>query len=98
MAITLKSIPIPKTSRTVESKYGFGALTVGGPALVEDGVINVKKAQSRMTSALVAYRARSGSKAKFSVRTFTNEDGSDAVGVWKVEDAPVAEVAADAQA
>lgn len=98
MALSLKTIDMPKTSRTVESKYDFGALTVGGPALVEDGVVNVKKAQSRMTSALVAYRARSGSKAKFSVRTFTNEDGSDAVGVWKVADAPAEVAAADAQA
>lgn len=88
MALTLKSIPIPKTSRTVESKYDFGSLTVGGPALVEDGVVNVKKAQSRMTSALVAYRSRSGDRSRYSVRTFTNDDGSDAVGVWKVEDAP----------
>lgn len=90
MSIELKTIALPKTTRSVTSKYAFGDLTVGGPALVDNEVIDRAKAQSRITSALVAYRARTGDKSKFSVRTFKQEDGTDAVGVWKTADAPAA--------
>ena len=90
MSITLQNVAIPKTSRTVSSKYAFGSLTVGGPALVENEVIDPKKAQSKITSALVAYRNRTGDKSKFTVRVFKNEDGSDSIGCWKVGEAPVA--------
>jgi hypothetical protein len=90
MSIELKQIALPKTTRLVASKYNFGSLAVGGPALVDDEVIDRAKAQSRITSALVAYRARTGDKSKFSVRVFKQEDGTDAVGVWKTADAPVA--------
>lgn len=87
MSIQMKAIPVPKTSRTVTSKYDFAALTVGGPALVDSDVVNVAKATSRLTSALVAYRARTGDKSKFTVRGFKQEDGTDAAGVWKIADA-----------
>lgn len=90
MAIEMKAIPVPKTSRTVASKYDFGSLTVGGPALVDSEVIDVQKATSRLTSALVAYRGRTGDKSKFTVRAFKNADGTDAAGVWKIADAPAA--------
>lgn len=90
MSITFADQPLPKTARTVESKYAFDKLVVGGQALADTSVVNVKKATSRMTSALAAYRKRTGDKSRFSVRPFKNEDGSDAVGVWKVKDAAVA--------
>lgn len=87
MSITLQNVAIPKTSRVTSSKYAFGQLTVGGPALVENEVINSKKAQSKITSALVAYRNRTGDKSKFTVRVFKNEDGTDSVGCWKTGEA-----------
>jgi hypothetical protein len=87
MTLALVNVAIPKTSRTVSSKYLFGDLTVGGPAMVESDVVDTKKAQSKMTSALVAYRARTGDKSKYSVRTFKAEDGTDRIGVWKTADA-----------
>lgn len=90
MSIELVNISIPKTSRTVSSKYKFQDLVVGGPAMVETDVIDPKKAQSKMTSALVAYRSRSGDRAKYSVRTFKAEDGTDRVGVWKTAEAEAA--------
>lgn len=94
MSITLTHQPLPRTARTVESKYSFEQLVVGGPCLADTEVIDVKKATSRMTSALAAYRKRTGDKSRFSTRPFKNGDGSDAVGVWKVKDAPVAAEAA----
>ena len=90
MSIELVQMSIPKTTRAVTSKYPFGSLTVGGPAIIDTEVVDRAKAQSRITSALVAYRARTGDKSRFSVRTFKQEDGTDAVGVWKIADAPAA--------
>lgn len=90
MSLAIVNVAVPRTSRTVESKYDFGSLTVGGPALAETEVINVDKAKSKLTSALVAYRKRSGDKSKFTVRPFKQADGSDAVGCWKIADAPAA--------
>jgi len=87
MALEFKNIPMPKTQRSVTSKYNFGDLVVGGPALTECEVVNAKKTSSKITSALVAFRARTGNKDKFSVRTYTQEDGSQAVGVWLVSKA-----------
>lgn len=87
MSISLENIAIPKTARTVESKYPFGQLTVGGPALTDKDVIDVHKAKSRMSSALVAYKKRTGDKSKFSVRTVKADNGTDMVCVWKVADA-----------
>lgn len=94
MSITIKSVPVPKSSRTVTSKYDFAALVAGSSeAIVETEVVNVDKAKSKLTSALVAYRQRTGDKSKFTVRPFKNEDGTDAVGVWKLADAPAAPAA-----
>lgn len=87
MSLAMQTVAIPKTSRTVSSKYQFGSLTVGGVALVETEVVDAKKAKSKITSALVAYRARTGDTSKFTVRTFIKEDGSEGVGCWKVADA-----------
>lgn len=94
MSLELVNVAIPKTSRTVASKYKFDELTVGGPAMVESEVVDVKKAQSKMTSALVAYRARTGNRAKYSVRSFKAEDGTDRIGVWKIAEAPADTAAA----
>jgi hypothetical protein len=93
MTLALENVAIPKTSRTVSSKYAFGQLTVGGPALVEKDVVNVQKATSKLTSALVAYRKRTGDKSKFSVRGYKQADGTDAVGCWKIAEAPEATAA-----
>ena len=90
MTLAFANIALPKSARTVESKYKFGELTVGGPALVEAEVVNVEKAKSKLTSALEAYRGRTGDKSKFSIRAVKNADGSDAVGCWKIADAPAA--------
>jgi hypothetical protein len=87
MAITLQNIEIPKVSRTVESKYPFGQLTVGGPAMTEQNFLDIHKAKSRMSSALVAYKKRTGDKSKFSVRAIKSTDGTDMVAVWKVANA-----------
>ncbi len=98
MSLTLKNVDIPKTARTVTSKYNFGDLTVGGPALVDADVINTAKASSRMNSALVAYRSRTGDKSKFTVRAIKQEDGKDAVAVWKTAEAPAVAAPAEAPA
>lgn len=91
MSLAFVNVPLPKTSRTVDSKYNFAGLTVGGPALAVTEVVSVDKAISKLTSALVAYRKRSGDKSKFTVRPYKQEDGTDAVGCWKLADAPAAE-------
>lgn len=91
MSLVLQNVALPKTSRTTSSKYNFAGLTVGGPALVETEVVDVKKASSKLASALVAYRKRTGDKSKFTIRVFPQADGSDAVGCWKLADAPAAE-------
>lgn len=87
MSLSFVEVAMPKTSRTVSSKYKFGDLIVGGPAMVETDVVNAKKAQSKMTSALVAYRSRTGDRAKYSVRVFKATDGTDNIGVWKIAEA-----------
>ena len=84
MSLAMQTVAIPKTSRTVSSKYKFGDLVVGGPALVETEVVDAKKAKSKITSALVAFRARTGSKDKYTVRTFIKEDGTEGVGCWLI--------------
>lgn len=91
MSVKLLNVAMPTIFRAGGgSKYDFGSLTVGGPALVEDEVVNVEKVASRLHSALVAYRKRTGDTSKFSVRTFKNDAGQDCVGAWKVADAAVA--------
>jgi hypothetical protein len=90
MSLEFVNIPMPKSARTVESKYKFDQLTVGGMPLVETEVLNVEKAKSKLTSALVAYRGRTADRSKFSIRAVKNADGTDAVGCWKIADAPSA--------
>ena len=89
MSLAMQNVSIPKTSRTVSSKYKFGDLVIGGPALVETDVVDAKKAKSKITSALVAYRARTGDTSKYTVRTFIKEDGTEGVGCWKIAEAAV---------
>jgi hypothetical protein len=118
MSLAIKSVAMPRTQRTVASKYPFEQLEAGGGALVDAGLLDagfdtpeaVEKAKSRLNSALVAYKARTGDTGSFSIRPFTQEDGSTAVGCWKVKKnvaatsaAPAApaveaEVAAEAEA
>lgn len=84
MAIVFADVALPKVSRTVESKYPFGQLVAGGQPLIENEVVDPHKVKSRMSSALVAFKKRTGDNGKYSVRVFKQEDGTDAVGVWKL--------------
>lgn len=103
-SLIVMNIPLPALTRysAKGSQYDFAALQVGGPALVDQDVIDPKKAHSRVSSALTAYRKRTGDMSKFTVR-ITQVDGKDVIGVWKLENPPVAApapapVAADADA
>lgn len=87
MTLSITPMDMPKTTRVTESKYPFQLLVAGGSPMIDNEVIDRSKAQSRVTSALVAYRKRTGDKSKFAVRTFAQADGTDAVGVWKLADA-----------
>lgn len=93
------SLPLPPLTRfsAKGSQYDFASLTVGGPALVDTDVVDGKKAHSRVSSALTAYRKRSGDAGKYTVRV-TKLDGKDVIGVWKLEDAKDAAPAAAAEA
>lgn len=93
------SLPIPALTRfsTKGSQYDFASLVVGGDAMVDTDVTDSAKAHSRVSSALTAYKKRTGDKSKFTVRV-TKVDGKDVIAVWKIEDAPVADAAAAAPA
>lgn len=90
------SIPVPALTRASAkgSQYDFGSLTVGGDAIVDYDAADTKKAHSRMSSAVTAYRKRTGDKSKFTTRLIMVE-GKPAIGVWKTSEA-AAEVAAPA--
>lgn len=87
--LSTMTLALPPLTRFSEkgSQYDFSALTVGGPALVDSDVVDAKKAHSRVSSALTAYRKRSADKSKFTVR-IAEVDGKQVIGVWKLEDAP----------
>jgi hypothetical protein len=55
--------------------------------MTEQDFLDIHKAKSRMSSALVAYKKRTGDKSKFSVRAIKSTDGTDMVAVWKVANA-----------
>lgn len=104
MTVLIKTtMALPKLTRTSaagkESIYDFASLSEGECFLVQD-VIDVKKAKSKLQSAISAYRNRTSDKATaFAVRSFKNEDGTDGVGVWRVPakaESAVAEAAAEA--
>ena len=89
------SLPIPALTRfsAKGSQYNFAKLVVGGDALVDTDVIDTAKAHSRVSSALTAYKKRTGDKSKFTVRV-TKVGGKDVIAVWKIEDAAAAAPAA----
>lgn len=93
------SLPIPTLTRfsAKGSQYDFASLTVGGNALVDTDVTDTAKAHSRVSSALTAYKKRTGDKSVFTVRV-TKVDDKDVIAVWKIKDAPVAVAAAEAPA
>lgn len=100
MTVLIKTnMALPKLTRTsAEGKasiYDFASLADGECFLVQD-VIDLKKAKSKLQSAIGAYRKRTGDKTSvFAVRSFINEDGTDGVGVWRVRRVPAkAEVVA----
>lgn len=82
------------------SKYDFSALVAGsGEAVLETEVVDAAKVQARLTSALSAYKKRTGDKSKFTVRPVPGDNGTIvAVGVWKLADAPAAPAADTASA
>jgi hypothetical protein len=96
MAFTKSNMPVPALKRIAPkgtSKYNFADMVVGD-ALVDSEVVDAKKAAARLTSAVASYRKRSGDKRSFTVRTFKQDNGADAVGVWLIAPKAVAETAA----
>lgn len=91
MATTLVkiSMPIPRLTRTStgsakDSIYNLGDLAEGEAFQLAD-VVDLKKAKSKLQSAVGAYRARTGDKqTQFAVRSWKLDDGTDAVAVWRV--------------
>jgi hypothetical protein len=76
-------LPMPgRASRQL--KYPFADLKEPGQCFVESDVIDAKKAAARISAAVGAYRRSLGEAApKLSVRVF-QQDGKDAIGVWRV--------------
>lgn len=97
MNFTQTSAPAPALTRNFggltpkASKYPFATMQ-DGTGVVTTDFVDAKKTAARLTSAVASYRKRSGDARKFTVRTFKQEDGSDAVGVW-VSAAEVAQAA-----
>lgn len=92
MTVQIQTMPLPARralSNAGSSKYDLGALQPGSDqCIVIDDVVNTKKAVSRLTSAVAAYKKRTNPNARFAVRSFKKqEDGTDAVGVWRLTDA-----------
>lgn len=96
------SMPIPKSTRTPgagkESVYNLAELQVGEAFQLAD-VVDLKKAKSKLQSAIGAYRARTGDNVlQFAVRSWKTEDGRDAVAVWRIADKVEAVAEAPAEA
>lgn len=79
-----------------ETKYDLASLAPeSADCLIETDTVNIKKAQSRLTSAVASYRKRPGNELhRFAVRTFKDENGQDVVGVWRLADKAPADAAA----
>lgn len=86
-AVTRRSAPNPNKGK---SKYDFAGLQAGESLIFTDEG-DTDKLHSRLVSAVASYRKRSGDTRKLLVRTFTQDDNTQAVGVFMP-----AEVAADA--
>lgn len=100
MTASLTTMPLPaRRSATNRGnvKYDLGALEAGSDkCILLDEVVDVKKAVSRLTSAVAAYRKRNNSNAQFTVRSFKNDQDQDMVGVWRLADKVPAEAATEA--
>lgn len=89
MTVLIKTtMAMPRLTRTTSegktSIYDLAALAEGECYLVQD-VIDVKKAKSKLQSAIGAFRSRTNDKTTvFAVRSFKNEDGTDGCGIWRV--------------
>lgn len=84
MAFIKSNMPVPALKRNApkgHTKYDFANMVVGD-SLIDTEVIDAKKAAARVTSAVASYRKRSGDRRNFTVRSFKQEDGKDAVGIW----------------
>ena len=93
MALVKANIPLPALTRLAaagSSKYDFASLRDDGDCYLETEVVDVAKVSGRLTSAVASYRSRTKDTRKFTVRSFTQEDGTKAVGVWVVPAAPAA--------
>jgi len=104
MAFIKSNMPVPALKRIAPkgvSKYDFADMVVGD-SRIDLEVVDAKKAAARLTSAIASYKKRSGDKRNFTVRTFKQDNGNDAVGYWllapkadvAVAEAPVTEAAA----
>lgn len=91
LSMTTLAIPALKRFSAKASVYPFADLVVGGECLLDTDVTDPKKAHSRVSSALTAYKKRSGNTAKFTVRgvQVPDETGAmkDAIAVWKTAEA-----------
>lgn len=90
MSIVIQAAKMPALVRmsTKGSKYDFSTLVAGsGEAVLETEVGDVSKVQARLTSALSAYKKRTGDKGRFTVRPIVEAGVVVAVGVWKLADA-----------
>lgn len=99
--VTKTTMAIPARKRITNAgstKYDLGSLVPGSTdCLIITDCINMKRAVSRLTSAVASYRKRPGNaNAQFTVHTFDQDDGTQAVGVWRKLDKTDAEVAAEA--
>lgn len=83
--LAFMDIPMPALKRFSKkgSIYDFASLEVGGQGLIDSDVVDAKKAHSRVSSALTAYKKRTSDAGKFTVR-LVEIDGQQAVGVWRL--------------
>lgn len=77
-AVTRRAVANPNKGK---SKYPFNELAAGESLIFTD-FVDAEKQHNRLVSAVASYRKRSGDTTKFLVRTFTQEDGTQAVGVF----------------
>lgn len=100
MSFIKSTMPVPAVTRRAfanpnkgKSKYPFADLAEG-ESLITTDFIDAEKQHKRLVSAVASYRKRSGDARRFLVRTFKQEDGVDAVGVFCVPAAPAEGAAA----
>lgn len=99
MSFVKSTMAIPAVTRRAaanpnkgKSKYPFDELAAGESLIFTD-FVDAEKQHNRLVSAVASYRKRSGDARKLLVRTFTQEDGTQAVGVFAPAEAAEASAA-----